>query len=182
MIDCEASRDKQKDLIKLAKCSFPECRANALRASEDGRCFWHNTDKKITEKQTSTQSKGGKSGSPVVQPMDIQTLDDVWELLLSVMSHIRYSQSLVLRAEEMHRLEKSRRPLTVFRDEWRSELKLKRIAELSEAQRRHTQNWNEHVTELNESLKEIRRLRLLGAVAVNKHAPLPDALKAIVLE
>lgn len=77
----------------MAKCSYPKCGAHAMKASIDGRCFWHTEDAEVVVKRELAQSKGGRSGIPNVPFINTTTQEGLVELLCHTISGVRRSSS-----------------------------------------------------------------------------------------
>lgn len=73
------------------QCKKNGCRAYAMKDDPDGLCFWHSDRTK--DRRRKAGKRGGSRGKMPVQDVDIQTVDDVRQILSQAISELLSASS-----------------------------------------------------------------------------------------
>jgi hypothetical protein len=73
------------------KCKKTDCKSYALKS--DDFCFFHSQKPEIVEKRKLSQSLGGSKSKIHKEPISIESLTDIQEILLEALNEIRCSDA-----------------------------------------------------------------------------------------
>ena len=73
------------------KCKKPDCKSYSLK--NDDFCFFHSINPDIVAKRELSRSRGGRKPKIHKEPISIESLTDIQEILLEALNEIRCSNA-----------------------------------------------------------------------------------------